>query len=228
MGCGSPEFLLLFFKLPTDRSNGYADEPVTKDADEYSLARWQIDADALWRSSGDRPLTAEELALFPPDALARLFPAWSIQDVYDHEAHVEIGEGLGGSPGAAQDLLGPEARHAFAMTSGPTSRGCGRSTASSPAALENTSARCSSISWTAHPALLEPGRAGARSVRRARDRADARTVKLGRRGYGVELDPKSYADAVHYCREAEAERATPSLEGERCGSPHALALRLHA
>jgi hypothetical protein len=54
MGSGSPEFLLLFFKLPTDRSNGYADEPVTKDADAYTLARWQIDADALWRSSGDR------------------------------------------------------------------------------------------------------------------------------------------------------------------------------
>jgi hypothetical protein len=94
MGCGSPEFLLLFFKLPTDLSNGYADVPVTKTVDEYSLARWQIDADSLWRSSGNRPLTAAELGLMQPDTLARMFPAWCVQDVYDHEAHVEVGEAL--------------------------------------------------------------------------------------------------------------------------------------
>jgi hypothetical protein len=94
MGCGSPEFLLLFFKLPTDRSNGYADTPVTKDPAIYSLARWQIDADALWRSSGERSLTVEELALMPADTLARAFPAWCVQDVYDHERHVAVGEAL--------------------------------------------------------------------------------------------------------------------------------------
>jgi hypothetical protein len=38
-----------------------------------------------------------------------------------------------------------------------------------------------------------------------------RAILQGRRGAGVELDPKSYGDAVHYLREAEADRAVPSL-----------------
>jgi hypothetical protein len=77
MGSGSPEFLLLFFKLPTDRANGYADEPVTKDAAEYSLARWQIDADAC----GARRRPAADGRGSGADAgrtrLARMLPAWS-------------------------------------------------------------------------------------------------------------------------------------------------------
>jgi hypothetical protein len=100
MGCGSPEFLLCFYKLPTDRSKGYADVPVFKLEDEYSLARWQVDADSLWRSSGDRPLRPDELGMLTPGALAKAFPAWSVQDVYDHEQHVAIGEAL-----AARDEL---------------------------------------------------------------------------------------------------------------------------
>lgn len=94
MGCGSPEFLLVFFKLPTDMSNGYADDPVGKDPEAYSLARWQIDAEALWRSSGDRPLTSAELAMMPPSNLPKTFRAWSVQDIYDHEEHVGIAEAL--------------------------------------------------------------------------------------------------------------------------------------
>jgi hypothetical protein len=31
MGAGMPEYVLLFRKPPTDRSNGYADVPVVKD-----------------------------------------------------------------------------------------------------------------------------------------------------------------------------------------------------
>jgi hypothetical protein len=57
----------------TDLSRGYADVPVTKRLDEYSLARWQVDAAAYWRSSGDRFLTAEELAALPPKMLQRAF-----------------------------------------------------------------------------------------------------------------------------------------------------------
>jgi hypothetical protein len=38
-----------------------------------------------------------------------------------------------------------------------------------------------------------------------------RAVKLGRRGGGVELNSASFRDALHYLREAEAGRSTPSL-----------------
>ncbi|WP_315618199.1 DNA methylase N-4 [Halomonas sp. I1] len=52
MGNGTPEYLLVFRKPPSDPSNGYADLPVTKDKSQYSRARWQMDAHGFMRSSG--------------------------------------------------------------------------------------------------------------------------------------------------------------------------------
>ena len=61
MGVGCPEYILLFRKLPTDRSTAYADDPVSKSKEEYTRAQWQIDAHGFWRSSGNRLITKEEL-----------------------------------------------------------------------------------------------------------------------------------------------------------------------
>ena len=61
MGVGCPEYILLFRKLPTDKSTAYADEPVKKTKEEYTRAQWQIDAHGYWRSSGDRLVTKKEL-----------------------------------------------------------------------------------------------------------------------------------------------------------------------
>lgn len=94
MGVGSPEYVLLFHKPQTDRSRGYADEPVTKDKANYTRARWQIDAHAFWRSSGDRLLTPDELIALPVEQRSRLFTEHTLRDVYDYETHVRIGETL--------------------------------------------------------------------------------------------------------------------------------------
>jgi hypothetical protein len=96
MGVGSPEYILLFHKPQTDRSKGYADDRVTKEKDDYSLARWQVDAHANWRSSGDRHLTPDELAGLPVEQRSRLFTEQTLQEVYDYESHVKIGEALQG------------------------------------------------------------------------------------------------------------------------------------
>ena len=211
VGCGSPEFLLTFFKLPTDRSNGWADVPVMHAEEEFSLARWQVDADSLWRSSGDRPLRPDELGLMPPSALAKAFPAWSVQDVYDHEQHVAIGEAL-----AARKQL-------------PTSFGV----------LQPATMRLDC--WTDVQRMLTlNGEQSKRQLEQhicplqfdIVDRAirlgsnpgelvydpfgglmtvPVRALKLGRRGLGCELNPTSFRDGVRYCRETEASRATPSL-----------------
>lgn len=121
MGVGSPEYILLFHKPQTDRTRGYADVPVVKlkpdlghDCDEcntcddhrgcfdndccqrhtYSRSRWQIDAHAYWRSSGQRLLTPDELAALPAEQMSRLFTEQTLREVYDYEAHVRIGETL--------------------------------------------------------------------------------------------------------------------------------------
>ncbi|WNM64567.1 DNA helicase [Arthrobacter phage MidnightRain] len=96
MGAGSPEYILLFHKPQTDRSKGYADVPVTKDKSDYTRARWQVDAHAFWRSSGNRPLTPDELAALPGDQMSRLFTEQTLREVYDYESHIRIGEALEG------------------------------------------------------------------------------------------------------------------------------------
>jgi hypothetical protein len=96
MGVGSPEYILLFHKPQTDRSRGYADVPVVKSKTDYTRARWQLDAHAFWRSSGNRHLAPEELAALPADQMSRLFTQQSLETVYDYETHVRIGEQLEG------------------------------------------------------------------------------------------------------------------------------------
>lgn len=94
MGVGSPEYIVLMHKPQTDRTRGYADEPVRKSKDDYSRARWQTDAHAFWRSSGNRQITPDELAQLGPDQLAKIYTAYSLANVYNHESHVKIGEEL--------------------------------------------------------------------------------------------------------------------------------------
>lgn len=96
MGAGSPEYILLFHKPQTDRSRGYADDPVVHTKDEYTRARWQIDAHAFWRSSGQRTLSTEELAALKPEDMSRLFTEQTLREVYDYESHVKLGEELEG------------------------------------------------------------------------------------------------------------------------------------
>ncbi|MGJ5149845.1 DNA methyltransferase [Bradyrhizobium sp. HKCCYLR1023] len=94
MGVGCPEYVLLFRKRQSDRSRGYADVPVTKDKESYRRARWQLDAHAFWRSSGNRLLSTAEFAHLEAADHARLFAKISADRVYDYEAHVRIGEAL--------------------------------------------------------------------------------------------------------------------------------------
>lgn len=90
MGRGMPEYVLLFRKSPTDRSNGYADVPVVKSKQEYSLARWQIAAAGFARSSGDRLLAPEDLAGIPHERIYKLWRGESLAHVYDYERHVAL------------------------------------------------------------------------------------------------------------------------------------------
>jgi hypothetical protein len=94
MGCGMPEYLLLFRKPPTDNTRSYADLPVVKSKADYSRSRWQIDAHGFARSSGNRLLAPEEVAELSHEAIFKLFRNHSQQNVYDFEEHVAIGEAL--------------------------------------------------------------------------------------------------------------------------------------
>ena len=94
MGVGCPEYVLLFRKLPSDTSTAYADTPVTKTKDEYTRGRWQIDAHAFWRTSGDRLITKEELLQMPISNLQAVYRKYSRESVYSYEEHVKLAEEL--------------------------------------------------------------------------------------------------------------------------------------
>lgn len=126
MGVGMPEYLLLFRRPPTDRSNGYADVPVVKqkkvwekdhwtpgDGRGYSRARWQLDAHGFARSNGDRLLQPEDLVGLPADVVYRMYRKHSLEAVYDFEHHVACGEAreARGELPPSFMLLPPQSRH---------------------------------------------------------------------------------------------------------------------
>ncbi|MBD5473648.1 MAG: DNA methylase N-4 [Lachnospiraceae bacterium] len=94
MGVGCPEYILLFRKLPTDRSTAYADVPVAKSKEEYTRAQWQIDAHGYWRSSGDRLVSKKELESISVDNLQAVYRKYSREHVYDYHEHVELAKRL--------------------------------------------------------------------------------------------------------------------------------------
>lgn len=94
MGVGCPEYVLIFRKLPTDKSTAYADEPVTKNKKEYSRGKWQLDAHSYWRSSGDRLLSYEDLEGLDVGQIQKRYRAFSQSNVYDYKNHVSLAEKL--------------------------------------------------------------------------------------------------------------------------------------
>lgn len=211
MGVGSPEYVLLFHKPQSDRARGYADVPVTKDKADYTRARWQVDAHAFWRSSGDRMLTPEEMSLLGPDKLAKLFTDYSLQEVYDYESHVRIGEALdarGALPSKFMSLA-PGSHHPDVWHD--VNRMLTLNTAQSQKNLEK------------HVCPLQFDIVD-RLIRRYTNEGElvydpfgglgtvpVRALHLGRRGRGVELNPGYFFDGVKYLQAKEREKAMPSL-----------------
>lgn len=211
MGVGSPEYILLFHKPQTDRSKGYADSRISKRIEDYSLARWQVDAHAFWRSSGNRLLTAEELASMGPDKLAKLFTEHSLAQVYDFEAHVRIGEALearGALPSTFMSLAPgswhPDVWHDITRML----------TLNSDQSRRAVEKHVCPLQFDIVDRLIErysmPGErvydpfCGLGTV-------PYRAILKGRTGGGSELNPKYFTDQLHYLRAAEREFSMPSL-----------------
>jgi DNA modification methylase len=211
MGVGSPEYVVLVHKPQTDRSRGYADEPVRKDKAEYTRARWQVDAHAFWRSSGNRSLTPDELALMGPDKLAKLFTLHSLQGIYDYEAHVRVGEALEArgalpstfmslAPGSADPDVWHDVNRMLTLNGEQTKRG-----------LENHICPLQFdivdrlITRFSNPGELVFDPFGGLAT------VPVRALKLGRQGRSVELSTPYWADGVRYCQATEAEISMPSL-----------------
>jgi DNA modification methylase len=211
MGVGSPEYVLLFRKPQTDKSRGYADVPVKKEKSDYTRARWQVDAHAFWRSSGDRQITPDEMAAMGPDNLAKAFTDYTLRHLYDYEFHVKIGETLDQrgclpssfmslAPGSNHPEVWHDVNRMITLNGNQTSRGVENHIC--PLQLDIIKRL---INRYSNPGdIVYDPFGGLMSV-------PYMAVKMGRIGQGVELNTQYFFDGVHYCRAAESEINMPSL-----------------
>lgn len=211
MGVGSPEYVLLFRKLPTDTSRGYADVPVAKSKEDYTRARWQVDAHALWRSGGNRLLTAEELAGYGPDKLAKMFPEWTLQQVYDFADHVAIGDGLAstGRLPATFMAIAPGSHHPDVWTDVNRMR-----TLNGDQANRNLQMHVCPLQFDIVDRLIERYSAKGETIFDPFGglfTVPVRAMRLGRKGRAVELNAEYYRDGCRYLAETEREMSVPDL-----------------
>lgn len=211
MGVGVPEYVLLLRKPPTDRSRGYADEPVTKSKDEYSLSRWQVDAHGFWRSSGNRHLAPEEFAGLAHAEIFRLFRDHNLENVYEYSDHLAAGEWLRERDKLPVDfmLLQPPSWHPDVWTDVARMR-----TLNMIQARKGKEQHLCPLQFDIVDRLVDrwsnPGDvvydpfAGIMTV-------PYRAVKLGRVGIGVELNPVYWRDGIAHVESVARQHATPSL-----------------
>lgn len=212
MGVGCPEYILLFRKLPTDRSTAYADVPVQKTKEEYTRAKWQIDAHAYWRSSGDRLVSKEELQSIPVDNLQKAYRKFSRENVYDYKEHVELAERLdeNGKLPAVFMVVAPGSWNQLEVWDDINRMKTLNTTQSRRRAqmhvcplqidiVERIINRYSNEG----DLVLDPF-GGLMTV-------PMTAVKMNRRGYGIELNPDYFRDGVGYLEEAEHEAEMPTL-----------------
>ena len=95
MSVGCPEYILIFRKEPSDKADAYADLPVVKSKEEYSLARWQIDAHGDWKSSGERLLSYDDVKNLSLEGIREYYRKYGKSHIYNFEDHVTFSETLG-------------------------------------------------------------------------------------------------------------------------------------
>ena len=211
MGVGCPEYVLLFRKLPTDTSRAYADEPVAKTKQEYTRAQWQIDAHAFWRSSGNRLLTHDELEKVQVSDLQSVYREFSRQTVYDYHEHIKLAQNLEDQKKlpASFMVVAPGSWHPEVWDDINRMR-----TLNGEQARKKLQMHICPLQFDIVERIIErftnPGElvldpfGGLMTV-------PYMAVKMGRRGYGMELNPESYKDGVGYLKAVEAEYDHPLL-----------------
>jgi len=211
MGVGCPEWVLLFRKLPTDTSRAYADEPVVKTKEEYTRAQWQIDAHAFWRSSGNRLLTKDELAAYPVNELQAVYRKFSRETIYDYHEHVELAKKLDingkllatfmvVAPGSWTDEVWDDINRMRTLNTTQSQRR--QQMHVCPLQLDIVERIINRYS-NSGDVVLDPF-GGLMTV-------PMQAVKMGRKGYGIELNTDYFRDGVGYLKAAAAKIDMPTL-----------------
>lgn len=210
MGVGMPEYVHIFYKPQTDSTKGYADEPVTSDMDND---KYQLVASPIWRSDGmDTFLTPEKIQSLPLDSLKSLWKRYAKNTHYNFEEHVAVNRALleaGKLPGSFM-LLPPHCRNTDWIWE-------------DVARMQTLNCKQSKGRKEMHTCPLQFD-----VVRRLIERYSKEgdlvadpfgglmtvpyiAIEMGRKGFGVELNPQYFADGLAYCKAMEYKQSVPTL-----------------
>ncbi|HWY14412.1 MAG TPA: DNA methyltransferase [Rhizomicrobium sp.] len=211
---------------PFDKQTNFK-QPVP--ATGYSRARWQIDAHGFWRSSGNRLIGTDEVAALlkqPREtrfkALYRAWRARSTAAPYDYAGHVATVEELDYARSLPSSfmLLPTHSDHpdvwsdvARMRTLNMLQAQKGREMHLCPLQLDIVDRAIELYSMPGET-VFDPF-AGIGTV-------PCCALKLGRRGFGIELSPRYYRDALHYCEAASQADASPTFFDMLAGDDVAL------
>lgn len=224
MGVGMPEYLLLFRKPATDRTNAYADDPVVKqkkewvandgewkNPDGYSRARWQLDAAGYTRSSGNRGISPEEFSTLDAKGIFQAFKKYTLNEIWDFEYVVKVAETLelkGKLPSGFM-LLQPQSWAEDVWTDVTRMRTLNGSQWSKGKEMHlcpmqfDIADRVIEQMSSPGDIVLDPF-GGLMTV-------PYRALLKGRRAQAVELNPQYFLDGAQYCKAAEMNVEMPSL-----------------
>ncbi len=177
----------------------------------YSRARWQIDAHGFARSSGDRFPTTEEIRSMPHEAIFKAFRRYGLENVYEYEQHVGIGEDMeedarlpvtfmllqppSWSPDVWTDVARMRCLNGEQKHKGKQMHLCPMQFDIADRIINQLSAPGDIVFDPFGGLMTVPYRA----------------IKLGRYGMGVELSKPYYLDGLYYCQQAAEKKAQPSL-----------------
>ena len=178
----------------------------------YSRCRWQLDASSIWRSDGNRFLTPEKIQSLEPEALKGLWKKFAGENVYSYEEHVAVleeREKKGLVPSGFM-LLQPHCQNQDWIWEDITR-------------MRTLNTKQSDKKKEMHICPLQFD-VVERLIRRYSNEGELVfdpfgglmtvpycAVKMGRRGYGVELNPDYFNDGIAYLKEVEYKRKVPTL-----------------
>ena len=211
MGVGCPEYILLLRKLPTDKTRAYADNPVTKNIEDYSLARWQIDAHADWKSSGDRLLDYEDVKGCNIETIRHYFRKFSMEHVYNYEDHVRFAEDMEAAgrlpktfmaidPVSHKDYIWDDVTRMRTLNTRQSQKN--RQNHICPLQLDIVERLIERYSNRGELVFDPFGGIGT---------VPYCAVRMGRKGMSTELNYDYWRDSLTYLREAEVEKTSPTL-----------------
>ena len=213
MGTGSLEYVLLFRKFTPSMSpnkTAMGPTPVTKN-DDYTRARWQIEASGVWRSSGDELPSPDAIAGMSISAIYHWWKGFCDNHGYDYPTHVQFCEAVNRLRQAARvdDVVRPHSGNPDIWTDIVRVN-----TLNTPLKQkENQSHVCP----LQHDVVQ-------RLIRRFSNEGETildpfggvmtvpyNAIQMGRRGIGIELSPNYFDLGVKFLERIEADRRTPSL-----------------